>query len=81
MRRIEPSFKGVPNRIYRGRIVQELRMNGGRRILTIDAIGRQITGRHARPDRAWVVSLVRGLEKDGVVTVRGNGSHQKVSLA
>jgi A/G-specific adenine glycosylase len=76
----EPSLDGIPRRIYRGRVVEELRRlhdgqtpHGTRRIRT-DVLGKRIyqkfSGRHA----AWLGRILAGLEKDGLIRIRGNGS-------
>lgn len=57
---------GLPNRIYRGRVVEFLR---GRHVpvAQIDTLGRAVRERYARADRAWLARVLSGLEKDGLI--------------
>lgn len=73
-RKSEPSFNGVPNRIYRGRIVQLLRKN---RRMSLSRIGVAITETSTFKDYEWLRKLAFALERDGVVIVRRNGSAAK----
>ncbi|MEK9136564.1 MAG: hypothetical protein AAB393_05530, partial [Bacteroidota bacterium] len=63
----EPSRDGVPNRIYRGRIIEALRQYRGRRRLHPDDIGKQIRPTYSSRDRFWLRSLLAGLERDGLI--------------
>jgi len=64
-RKREPGLKGMPDRVARGRIVEALRdADRGR---TVGTLGKMIrTGFSARHGR-WLESLIRGLERDGLV--------------
>lgn len=83
--RLEPSLAGTPNRIYRGRIIEELRRIHRRQIRTVRAqvlgprIHNAFTQRHSR----WLRTLLQGLKKDGLIRIHGNGSlhTQRISLA
>lgn len=66
----EPSRDGVPNRIYRGRIVDVLRNSGPNRFISLNRIGRQIKGSFSTRDEGWLSGLVRDLEQDGLVTLK-----------
>lgn len=70
----EPSMSGVPNRIYRGRIVEELRGNTGKKGIRLELLGRRIHPGFATRHERWLVRLLGSLEKDGLVVVSGNGS-------
>jgi len=70
----EPSLAGVPNRIYRGRIVEELRGNTGRTGIGLSDLGRRIHPAFAARHERWLKGLLGGLQKDGLVTVKGNGT-------
>lgn len=70
--------KGViPNRIYRGRIIEALRHHHGRRRLQADALGKAIHPRYSRKHRKWLDELLMSLERDGLIM----RSKQRVSLA
>jgi A/G-specific adenine glycosylase len=79
----KPTRHRIPNRIYRGRIVEALRQSQGRKRLDLDAVGKLIHPQYSTKDRPWLHSLVSGLEKDGVVVESRNGTRgqRRVSLA
>ena len=81
--RIEPAFMGVPRRIYRGKIIQQLRERDGERHLTALELGKLICRRFSRRNERWLAGLLDALQKDGLVKVTGNGSFhtRRVSLA
>lgn len=62
---------GLPDRIYRGRIIELLR---GRDwpALEIDGLGEGVKEGFSSEDRAWLVGLLQRLERDGLVK-RGKG--------
>jgi A/G-specific adenine glycosylase len=66
----EPGRDGIPNRIYRGRTIQalrELKTPGG---ITRFALARRIKPDFTSIDRRWLESLIRGLQKDGLIHIR-----------
>jgi len=79
----EPSHSGLPNRVYRGRIIEELRKGNGKTRMRLDSLGRRVLKEFSRRDANWLRNLVLGLERDGLVKLSGNGSPktQHVSLA
>lgn len=65
----EPSRGKIPNRIYRGRIVEALR--SAPRGLTAASLGKSVcTDWSAREDRAWLEGILRGLVRDTLVSVK-----------
>jgi len=66
----EPSRDGLPNRIYRGRIVDVLRHSKPERHVPISRLGRQIKESYSRHDEDWLKGLMKGLEKDGLVALK-----------
>jgi A/G-specific adenine glycosylase len=70
----EPSMSGVPNRIYRGRIVEELRGKDGRTGIRVAVLGRRIYPAFGPRHRRWLMGLIGSLAKDGLVVASGNGS-------
>jgi len=68
--RSEPSHRGLPNRVYRGRIVEALRNEPGR--LRLAELGKVIRQGFAPSERPWLLRLVAGLERDGLVVVTQN---------
>lgn len=71
--RPEPSRRGIPNRIYRGRIVDMLRHAGERSGIPASRIGRAVLPGFSRRDAAWLGRLLAGLERDELICVSGNG--------
>jgi A/G-specific adenine glycosylase len=69
----ELSFAGVPYRIYRGRIVERLRSVPRGSSLRMDMLGRAIFSGFSSRNRRWLLGLLTGLEKDGLISVRGDG--------
>ena len=69
-RKWEPSRGGLPNRIYRGRIVEQLRTASRAKGMTVAAVGRRIRPGYAPSDRSWLDGLLRRLADDGLVIVR-----------
>jgi A/G-specific adenine glycosylase len=69
--RREPSFNGIPNRIYRGRIIEVLRH---RAAIRTAALGKMICKRYSRRNESWLYGLLAGLQRDGLISVHRNGS-------
>ena len=71
-KRPEPSWQGVPNRIWRGRIVQLLRGVDARQSVTVSEIIAQLFSatlfHNEESEQAeWLLKLLRGLERDGMI--------------
>jgi len=79
-RRPEPSRDGIPNRIYRGRIVQALRALDGRRSVELAMLGTTIKRPFLARDRRWLEDLLSRLERDDLVRLRKNNGTLYVSL-
>ncbi len=77
----EPSLGGVPNRIYRGRVVNHLR--NARTSVRLDVLGKEIHPAFSFKHESWLRQLLAGLTKDGLIRISGNGSPKtrRVSLA
>ena len=67
-RKAEAGSHGVPDRIYRGRIVEALRRRAAG--FRVEALGREITPEFSTHDLPWLESLLGGLERDGLIRVR-----------
>jgi A/G-specific adenine glycosylase len=80
-KRAEPGRNGIPNRIYRGRIVEALRQTNGNGGIPALTVARQIKPNFSRRDVKWFQSLLSGLQKDGLISVRNNRSGMILSLA
>jgi A/G-specific adenine glycosylase len=73
----EPARDGIPNRIYRGRIIQVLRELGTGKTLVSAALAQSVKPRFRSADRKWFESLLLGLQNDGLLQIR---SGNKISL-
>ena len=79
-RRIEPSFRRIPNRIYRGKIIDHLRGHPEGRKVRIDYLGKTIVPGLRKKDQAWFFSVIRSLEKDGLVRVKESNKSEPTSV-
>ncbi len=65
----EPSRDGLPNRVYRGRIIRELSRNGGSRAVALATLGKKIHPRYTRRHERWLLSVLEALQKDGLIAI------------
>jgi len=72
----EPSLDGIPNRFYRGRIIERLRKLNGTGSVSLNVLGREIYPKFEKKNEAWLRSLISDLERDGLIRVKGNGTLQ-----
>ena len=70
----------IPNRIFRGRIVEFVRKNNGKEIL-MEALGKVIQKDYTQKDQEWLLMLCEGLKKDQLLTCRKNESRLLLSLS
>ncbi|HXF99497.1 MAG TPA: A/G-specific adenine glycosylase [Bacteroidota bacterium] len=77
----ERTFDGLPNRIYRGRVVTYLRKN--KKPCSAIRIARAVRPTFAHSHASWFVALLKKLERDGLIRLYGNGTLKtmRVSLA
>ncbi len=77
--RREPSLRGIPNRIFRGRIIEVLRTHPGS--IPVHTLQRRITPRGGTA--RWWKRILSGLERDGLIKTSGSGilASRKVELA
>ncbi len=61
----EPNRDGVPNRIYRGKIVEYLRNHGRGKTITI---AKSVVPGYTVKEQDWLICLIRALIKDGLIT-------------
>ena len=78
--RPEPMYDGIPQRIWRGKIVQKLRSLDGTRSVSMQQLGRSIRKNFHRSEIPWLSSVVDRLRNDGLVAVRETPQKQYVSL-
>ncbi|MEX0603038.1 MAG: hypothetical protein WD295_06835, partial [Bacteroidota bacterium] len=77
----EPSRNGIPNRIFRGRIVRVLRSTPPKSSIPLARLGRSIKPDFGKRDRKWLTVLLHGLERDGLVKLRTRGESRYAALA
>jgi A/G-specific adenine glycosylase len=77
----EPSRDGLPDRIYRGRIVETLRHHPSGKHTTISIIGPRIKASYSRRDEVWLGRLMKKLEKDGLIQLKQSKRGLAASLA
>ena len=70
----EPSHRGKPNRIWRGRIVEILRGLPPSEALDVPALAERLLGVTDEHDTPWLTSVLAALERDGIVE-SDPGSH------
>ncbi len=63
----EPSYDGLPVRIWRGRIVERLRDLDGRGAISLPALGRAAKSNFRERDLRWLTELIGDLSRDQLV--------------
>ncbi len=77
----EPSHEGIPNRVYRGRIVEVLRNVNREGSLRLRGLGERIKTPFRRREEVWLRTLLAGLQRDGLVKMTSRASADvRVSL-
>lgn len=74
----EPSRRGVPDRITRGRIVEALRRASGP--VHPQRLAARVVPEFGAEERRWFFGLLRALERDGVIRIH-RGASPRVRLA
>lgn len=78
--RHEKLYDGFPLRIYRGRIVEQLRKLNNKGKINAVSLGELIKPNFSRTERSWLRSLLNNLEEDGLVELHQRGNTTFVSL-
>ena len=76
----EPGRHGIPNRVYRGRVIESLRHLQGTRTFTVTQIGKAIKPNYSPRDARWLEKLLHALRRDGLVTIHNGASTLRISL-
>jgi A/G-specific adenine glycosylase len=82
-RRPEPapnSTPHVPNRIYRGRIVEWLRQQDPEKTAAGQTVAKQIKPNFQRDEWEWFCGLLKDLERDGLIKVARQGKNLFLQL-
>ncbi|OLD79846.1 MAG: hypothetical protein AUI33_02305 [Ignavibacteria bacterium 13_1_40CM_2_61_4] len=80
-RKPEPSYNGIPRRLWRGRIVEALRNVERDRPLAVTELGRAIKPDFRTSELPWLIRVVDRLAKDGVLYRVGVNKNLRVSLS
>ncbi|HTY11838.1 MAG TPA: A/G-specific adenine glycosylase [Bacteroidota bacterium] len=73
----EPSFKGIPRRIYRGRILKALHEEP----LTPRRLAERVVHQFHPDDLRWLTELLKTMERETLIAIRGNGEKKTVCIA
>lgn len=73
----EPTFRGEPQRLWRGRIIEALRGIDAGRTTTVHALCIRVLGKHSDDEHDWFETVLQALEKAQQVTRSG----QRIRLA
>lgn len=76
-KKAEPSFKGTPRRIYRGRILKALHDKP----LTSRQIGSRVIEHFKLRDLKWMNGILEKMEGEALITIQRIGERRKVSIA
>ena len=77
----EPMHAGVPQRFWRGRIVEALRGVDGTGFLSLTHLGKTIKPDFSKRELPWLERVVDGLVHDGVIERIGESRSTKIALA
>ena len=77
---VEPRRDGIPNRIYRGRIVEILRNVRARKSISFGMLASQVKPDFTHRDRQWLSGVLSGLQKDGLVRLAGKNGNLRIAL-
>ena len=83
-KKLEPGVhegdKFIPNRIFRGRIVEFVRNDAGKEY-TVRRFGQRIKSDYNVNDTPWLLSLCQKLQQEGLITYTVNGNKINLHLA
>ncbi len=77
----EPMHAGIPQRFWRGRIVEALRGLDGKGFLSLAKLGKTINPGFDKRELSWLELVVNNLVRDGVVERTGEFPSTKITLA
>ncbi len=76
----EPSLYGVPDRIYRGRVINRLRALKDGHTVSLEILGSIILPHFTLRNETWLRRLLAKLEREGLVRLHTRGTTTRVSL-
>ncbi|MBI4547817.1 MAG: A/G-specific adenine glycosylase [Ignavibacteriae bacterium] len=68
----EPTYDGIPQRIWRGRLVEIFRCVNGKGTISMPHLGKAIKPTFTKREVPWLDRLVQTLQQDGIVDRVGN---------
>jgi A/G-specific adenine glycosylase len=76
-KKLEPSFKGIPRRIYRGRILKALHDKP----LTSRELGERVVKRFHPRDLKWMMRVLETMEREALIAIRRTGESKIICIA
>lgn len=77
----EPSHDAIPQRIWRGKIIQVLRSRNGMGAMRLEDLGTAIKQNFKKKELPWLARVVEKLRKDGLVESRSLAQGVHIMLA
>ncbi len=81
MRKPEPSYRGMPQRIWRGKIIQVLRTLNGKGSTTLRELGVAVKDNFRKDETGWILSVIGRLKADGLVQTQTTSKTIRIMLA
>ncbi len=80
-RRKEPSHAGIPNRLWRGKVIKRLRSLDDHRVISLPDLGKSLKKDFQHRELPWLMRLVQSLSEDGLLTILYRSKTPSVTLA
>jgi A/G-specific adenine glycosylase len=80
-RKPEPSYDGIPRRLWRGRMVEALRNAKAGRSMSLQDLGKAIKPDFNPRELVWLTGLVDRLAEDGIVTASRSPGKIRIALS
>jgi A/G-specific adenine glycosylase len=77
----EPSHDGIPQRLWRGKIVQTLRTMSDHEAISLQTLGPAIKQSFKQHETKWLTGVIQQLERDGIVETFRRSSTLVLRLA
>ncbi|MBI2146756.1 A/G-specific adenine glycosylase [Candidatus Woesearchaeota archaeon] len=77
---VKENGRFIPNRIFRGKIVEFVRRNDGKTV-ALPVLGKAIKQDYSSPERTWLLQLCTKLQHEGLITFSCQGSSIRLFLA
>lgn len=77
----EPAYAGIPNRLWRGKVVGAVALLAARQAISLHRLGRTIKSDFTASDIDWLTGVTRQLERDGILELRGTAPQLRIRLS